>query len=79
MQSCCFTVAGCLKSEEKEQPRSSREFDINSELSLWGKLLLMHHSGLGVPTSGILKNTGVPSVRTSARERTMEGERTVVG
>jgi hypothetical protein len=29
---------------------------------MWEKLLLLHHSALGVPTSGTLKNRGVPSV-----------------
>jgi hypothetical protein len=36
--------------------RLPREFDNNLESPLWEKLLLMHHSALGVPTSGILKN-----------------------
>jgi hypothetical protein len=36
-----------------------RELDINPELPLWGKLLLLHHFALGVPTSGTLKNRGV--------------------
>jgi hypothetical protein len=39
------------------------EFDNYPESSLWGKLLLLHHSALGVPTSGILKNR-VASIRT---------------
>jgi hypothetical protein len=38
-----------------------REFDINFKLPLYGKLLLLHHCALGVPTSGTLKNRGVPS------------------
>jgi hypothetical protein len=32
------------------------EFDNNRESPLWGKLLLLHHSVLGVLTSDILKN-----------------------
>jgi hypothetical protein len=36
--------------------RLSQEFDNYPESPLWGKLLLLHHSALGVPTSGILKN-----------------------
>jgi hypothetical protein len=36
--------------------RLPREFDNNPESPLWGKLLLLHHSALGVPMNGILKN-----------------------
>jgi hypothetical protein len=32
------------------------EFDNNLKLPLWGKLVLLHHYALGVPTNGILKN-----------------------
>jgi hypothetical protein len=39
----------------------SREFDINAELPLWEKLLLLHHFAPRVPMSGTLKNRGVPS------------------
>jgi hypothetical protein len=46
---------------KKKLPQSSREFDINPELPLWEKLLLLDHYALGVPMSDILKNRGVPS------------------
>jgi hypothetical protein len=36
--------------------RLSQDFNNYPESPLWGKLLLLHHSALGVPTSGILKN-----------------------
>jgi hypothetical protein len=36
--------------------RLSREFDSYPESPLWRKLLLLHHSAPGVPTSGLLKN-----------------------
>jgi hypothetical protein len=39
----------------------SQEFDNNPESPLWGKRLLMHHSTLGVPMSGILRIELMPS------------------
>jgi hypothetical protein len=45
--------------------RLPREFDIDHELPLWRKLLLLHHSALGLPTSGNLTNRGVPSEGTA--------------
>jgi hypothetical protein len=52
-----IVVAGCLKSEEKDQTSGfPREFDNYPESLLWEKLLFLYHSALGVPTGGILKN-----------------------
>jgi hypothetical protein len=36
--------------------RLAQEFNNYPESPLWGKLLWLHHSALGVPTSGIFKN-----------------------
>jgi hypothetical protein len=53
-----FQVARRVK--KKNQLSLPREFDINLEIPLWAKLLLLHYFALGVPMSGTLKNRGVP-------------------
>jgi hypothetical protein len=52
-----FTAAGFLKSEEKKPPSGFPGILIITLSHPCGeKLLLLHHSALGVPKSGILKN-----------------------
>jgi hypothetical protein len=57
MQTCLFTIAGCLKEQGKGTNHTlPREFDNYPKSPLWGKLFFLHHYVLGVPTSGIFKN-----------------------
>jgi hypothetical protein len=51
--------------KKRNHLRLPQEFDIDHELPLWRKILLLHHSALGLPTSGNLKNRGVPSEGTT--------------
>jgi hypothetical protein len=57
----CLLLRVARRVKKRNHLSLSREFDINLESPSRGKLLWLHHSTLGVPVSGTLKNRGMPS------------------